>query len=75
MLLDVFVSRCKMHEVHFKWRPNLADEGDNHLIELAFSANAHIIVTSNVRDFSRSDLKFLHIEVLTPDKLMERLMQ
>ncbi len=74
-LLDVFVSKCRFSILHFKWRPNLADEGDNHLVELAIAANAHIIVTSNMRDFSRSELKFPHLVVQTPELFMERLRQ
>ncbi|QWW69597.1 putative toxin-antitoxin system toxin component, PIN family [Rhizobium sp. WYJ-E13] len=74
-LLDVFVSKCRLSILHFKWRPNLVDEGDNHLVELAIAANAHIIVTSNIRDFSRSELKFPHLVVETPERFMERLQQ
>jgi predicted nucleic acid-binding protein len=54
---------------------NLSDEGDNHLIELAVAASASIIATSNVKDFLHPQLKFPHIEVLSPEKLVERLMQ
>jgi hypothetical protein len=42
---------------------------------LAIAANAHIIVTSNIRDFSRSELKFPHLVVQTPELFMERLQQ
>ena len=29
------MSRCRWVEVFYAWRPNLPDEADNHLIELA----------------------------------------
>jgi hypothetical protein len=31
-----------------RWRPNLRDEGDNHLVELAIAGGAEAIVTYNV---------------------------
>ena len=34
-LLDAFLSGCEKVPVFHLWRPNLPDEGDNHLIELA----------------------------------------
>jgi predicted nucleic acid-binding protein len=57
-LLEIFVSCCHWRTAHFKWRPNLVDEADNHLLELAISANAHILVTSNIRDFEKAELRF-----------------
>lgn len=72
-LLEIFLSRCHWRTAHFKWRPNLVDEGDNHLLELAISANAHILVTSNIRDFERAELKFPHIKIETPETAAKRL--
>jgi putative PIN family toxin of toxin-antitoxin system len=57
-LLRAFVSRCEWQTVSYKWRPNLCDEGDNHELEFAIAANASMIVTRNVADFLRSELKF-----------------
>jgi putative PIN family toxin of toxin-antitoxin system len=34
-LLDIFLGTCRWTRIYFGWRPNLRDEGDNHLIELA----------------------------------------
>ena len=33
-LLDAFLSVCEWVPIYFLWRPNLPDEGDNHLMEL-----------------------------------------
>ncbi len=73
LLLRAFVSRCQWQTVFYKWRPNLSDEADNHVMELAIAANAAMIVTHNVRDFLHSDLKFPQIEIIRPAQLMERL--
>ena len=34
-LLDAFLNVCEWTSVFYLWRPNLPDEADNHLIELA----------------------------------------
>jgi len=73
LLLRAFVSRCVWQEIHFKWRPNLPDEADNHVMELAIAASAAMIVTSNIRDFLRPELKFPEIEIVRPEQLIERL--
>lgn len=49
-LLDIFLTRCRWTRVYYLWCPNLCDEADNHLIELAVAAGAPYIVSRNVRD-------------------------
>ena len=34
-LFDAFLAVCRWVRVYYGWRPNLADEADNHLVELA----------------------------------------
>lgn len=60
-------------KIHYGWRPNLPDEGDNHLIELAIASGAQAIVTFNIRDLARGELTFRSLEIMTPASLMERL--
>ncbi len=50
--------------------PNLLDEGDNFLIELAVAGNAHCVVTNNIRDLKRSELTFPDLYVMTPEQLL-----
>jgi len=57
--------------VYYGWRPNLPDEGDNHLIELALAGNASAIITHNVRDFRRSELRFANLRIMTPAEYLE----
>lgn len=70
-VLDALLSRCRWVEVYFAWRPNLPDEADNHLIELAVAAPAEVIVTRNLKDVSRGELKFPMLRVLTPEQCLE----
>ncbi|MCW5622878.1 MAG: PIN domain-containing protein [Burkholderiales bacterium] len=70
-VLDGFFSVCRWVEVFFAWRPNLPDEADNHLIELAVAGNAAAIVTRNIRDLVRGELGFPALQVLTPEQCLE----
>lgn len=65
-LLDAIMSTCQWVNIYYAWRPNLTDESDNHLIELAVAGGAEAIVTHNVKDFKRSELRFPALEIMTP---------
>ena len=66
-LLDALFARSELVEVYYRWRPNLRDEGDNHVLELAVAAGDAPIVTFNRRDVAGGQLRFPDIQVLTPD--------
>lgn len=72
-LLDAFLSVCTWVPVFYLWRPNLPDEGDNHVIELAVAGAARAIVTQNVRDFRRGELRFPQLEVMTAAQFLMKL--
>lgn len=57
--------------IYYGWRPNLPDEGDNHLIELAVAGNAKAIVTFNVKDLRRGQLLWPMLRILTPAECLE----
>jgi putative PIN family toxin of toxin-antitoxin system len=52
--LDYLVSMANRRNIFFKWRPVLADPGDDFLLELAIASSAQFIVTFNLRDFARA---------------------
>jgi putative PIN family toxin of toxin-antitoxin system len=56
--------------VYYLWRPNLHDEADNHLVELAVAGGATAIVTYNVRDLTRGELLFPSVRVLRPSAFL-----
>ena len=69
-LLDIFLSHCQWIRIYYAWRPNLRDEGDNHLIELAVAGNARYLVTYNLRDFKQMELKFPDIRICSPEQFL-----
>ena len=69
-LLDGFLSVSKWVYIYYSWRPNLRDEGDNHVIELAIAGNAQIIATNNLRDFRGSELTFPQLQILNPHQII-----
>jgi len=65
-LLSAFFRCCEWVSVYFLWRPNLKDEADNHVLELAVAGGATHIITGNTKDFKGAELRFPHIEIITP---------
>ena len=47
----------------------MRDESDNHVVELAVAGGAQAIVTRNVRDFARMELRFPALRIVTPADL------
>jgi putative PIN family toxin of toxin-antitoxin system len=64
--LDAYLSVCEWISVYYLWRPNLRDEADNHLIELAIPGGAKFLVTGNTKDFRGASLHFPSLAVVTP---------
>jgi putative PIN family toxin of toxin-antitoxin system len=72
-LLDIFLSVCEWTRVYYIWRPNLPDEADNHLIELAVAGGADLIVTRNMRDIQRGELNFPHLRMISPEDFLKEI--
>ena len=69
--LDGFLPRRRWTEVFFGWCPNLPDEADNHLMELAIAGGAAVIVSRNLRDLTRGELRFDSLRILTPEQCLK----
>ena len=70
-VLAALAAASRWIKIFYGWRPNLRDEGDNHLVELAVAGGAEAIVTYNVRDFSLGELRWPGLAVLTPPECLE----
>lgn len=68
-----FLRVCRWTNIYYGWRPNLRDEGDNHLIELAVAGGAAAIVTKNVRDLRSGELHFPGLRILEPADLLKEI--
>lgn len=72
-VLAALAAASRWVKIFYGWRPNLRDEGDNHLVELAVAGGAEAIVTYNIRDFRLADLRWPNLAVLTPPECLEKL--
>ncbi len=69
-LLHAFYSVCSWVPIYYLWRPNIVDEADNFLIELALAGNATHIITNNISDLKNSELNFPELTILTPEQML-----
>jgi putative PIN family toxin of toxin-antitoxin system len=72
-LFAAFLSVCEWVQIYFSWRPNLPDEADNHIVELAVAGGAAMIVTNNLRDFQGANLRFPDLRMVAPRELVKEL--
>jgi putative PIN family toxin of toxin-antitoxin system len=63
----------RVTHISYSWRPNLRDEADNMIVELARASASRFLITRNVRDMTiGSDLKNDDIDVVTPGGFLRR---
>jgi hypothetical protein len=72
-VLAALAGSGKWIKIYYGWRPNLPDEGDNHLVELAIGGAARAIITHNIRDVSGGELRWSNLLVLTPSQCLEQM--
>jgi putative PIN family toxin of toxin-antitoxin system len=58
-------------KIYYGWRPNLHDPGDDYLIELAVAGGARAVITHNIRDLRRGELRWPNCAILTPSQCLE----
>jgi uncharacterized protein len=70
-LVDAFLKVCRWTRIYYTWRPNLKDESDNHLIDLAVAGGAAVVVTKNLRDLRAAEMKFPGLRIVSPDQFIK----
>lgn len=70
--LAAFASAAEPVDVHFLWRPLLADPDDELVLECAVNGRAEGIVTHNLKDFAAA-FRELRIAIITPAALLKRI--
>lgn len=65
------IQKARFQDIYFLWRPNLKDEKDNFLMELAIAGQADTVITFNKKDFMESELKW-DIAILNPKDYLRR---
>ena len=71
IFLDAVLAMAEPVKVHFLWRPQLRDPGDEMVLETAVNGQADTLVTFNVRDFGSVPERF-GIEVMIPSEAIRR---
>jgi putative PIN family toxin of toxin-antitoxin system len=66
--LDYFCASSRWCEVHFLWRPLLADEDDHVVLEAAMASSAVVIVSFNKRDLRPAE--GFGISLMTPREFL-----
>ena len=59
-------------DLHYLWRPQLRDPGDEMVLETAVNGRADALVTHNIKDFGAAPGRF-GIDLLTPAEALRRL--
>lgn len=59
-------------EIYFRWRPMVADPGDDHVVEAAMNTGVNALVTFNGRDFTEATRR-LNLPVKTPADILREL--
>ena len=72
IFLDAVMAMAEPVKIHFLWRPQLRDPGDEMVLETAVNGRADALVTFNVRDFGTVPARF-GIEVMIPREAIGRM--
>ena len=72
--VDAVMAMMEPVRNHFRWRPQLRDPNDEHVLEAAINGRAEVLVTFNIiKDFG--DAARFGIEVMRPGDALRRLNQ
>ena len=71
-ILQFIVINARITNIWYTWRPNLRDEGDNMIVELARAGGSEYLITQNVKDFTLDlDMRNDDLNIITPVEFMK----
>jgi putative PIN family toxin of toxin-antitoxin system len=70
--LMALASACEPVDIHFRWRPQMTDPGDEMVLEAAVNGRADALVTHNVHHFRRAASRF-GVSVVRPGDMVEEM--
>ncbi len=70
-IIDYLCTIGNHRKVHYLWRPNLKDPGDDFVLELAVESESNYIVTHNIKDFK--GIKKFNLKAITPQELLHKI--
>ena len=70
--LAALAARTEPVDVRFAWRPQLADPGDEMVLDAAVNGRADALVTHNLADFATAGPRF-GLTLLRPGAVLERI--
>ncbi len=70
LFLESLAPYTALVRIHFQWKPQLRDPGDEFVLEAAINGGAEAIVTFNLADFLPATPRF-GIEVMTPGSMIQ----
>jgi putative PIN family toxin of toxin-antitoxin system len=68
-ILDFVISVANHWQIHYLWRPQLTDPGDDMILELAAAASCEYIVTYNLDDFK--GVKKFGVRPINPKEFLQ----
>ena len=71
LFLAFMAQKAYVQPLYFRWRPQLKDPKDEHVLELAINARAGYIVTFNRKDFVGSER--FGVKVISPAEFLKLL--
>lgn len=72
--LEGFAAILEPVEIHYRWRPQLPDPGDEMVLEAAINGRSDALVTFNSRHFAPVAARFALV-VLRPAEFLDRIRQ
>ncbi|MBN2425017.1 MAG: putative toxin-antitoxin system toxin component, PIN family [Calditrichaceae bacterium] len=65
-ILDLLALLSQKYHIYYLLRPNLPDESDNIFVECAFASDSKYLITGNIKDFKKSELKGFNFKLVMP---------